>query len=63
MVAVNQGHAQCRMTSDKVKFMGPDGIFEALVEAAGKDAEGVYATLRRTQRAKDRDRQDLVRQL
>ncbi|MCU0525202.1 MAG: branched-chain amino acid ABC transporter substrate-binding protein [Elainella sp. Prado103] len=28
-----------------VKFMGPDGIFEqALVDAAGKDAEGVYAT-------------------
>lgn len=33
------------MTADKVKFMGPDGIFEeALAEAAGKDAEGVYAT-------------------
>jgi len=29
--------------------MGPDGIFEeALVEAAGKDAEGVYATFERT---------------
>jgi branched-chain amino acid transport system substrate-binding protein len=28
-----------------VKFMGPDGIFEqALIDAAGKDAEGVYAT-------------------
>jgi branched-chain amino acid transport system substrate-binding protein len=27
------------------KFMGPDGIFEqALVDAAGKDSEGVYAT-------------------
>jgi len=52
------------MTSDKVKFMGPDGIFEALVEAAGKDAEGVYATLEAyPPRAKDRDRQDLVRQL
>jgi len=47
MVAVNQGHAQCRMTSDKVVH-GPDGIFEeALVEAAGKDAEGV-PPLRRT---------------
>jgi len=33
------------MTADKVKFMGPDGIYEqALVDAAGKDAEGVYAT-------------------
>lgn len=33
------------MTPDKVKFMGPDGIFEkALIDAAGKDAEGVYAT-------------------
>lgn len=33
------------MTADTVKFMGPDGIFEkALVDAAGKDAEGVYAT-------------------
>jgi branched-chain amino acid transport system substrate-binding protein len=33
------------MTTDKVKFMGPDGIFEqALIDAAGKDAEGVYAT-------------------
>jgi branched-chain amino acid transport system substrate-binding protein len=33
------------MTADKVKFMGPDGIFEqALIDAAGKDAEGVYAT-------------------
>ncbi len=29
----------------EVKFMGPDGINEqALVDAAGKDAEGVYAT-------------------
>ena len=33
------------MAADKVKFMGPDGIFEkALIDAAGKDAEGVYAT-------------------
>lgn len=33
------------MTADKVKFMGPDGVYEqALVDAAGKDAEGVYAT-------------------
>ncbi|AFZ16137.1 branched-chain amino acid ABC transporter substrate-binding protein [Allocoleopsis franciscana] len=33
------------MSGDKVKFMGPDGIFEkALIDAAGKDAEGVYAT-------------------
>jgi len=33
------------MTADKVKFMGPDGIYEqALVDAAGKDADGVYAT-------------------
>jgi branched-chain amino acid transport system substrate-binding protein len=33
------------MTPDKVKFMGPDGIYEqALIDAAGKDAEGVYAT-------------------
>ncbi|OCR01561.1 branched chain amino acid ABC transporter substrate-binding protein [Oscillatoriales cyanobacterium USR001] len=33
------------MTAEKVKFIGPDGIFEkALIEAAGKDAEGVYAT-------------------
>lgn len=33
------------MTPDKVKFMGPDGIFEqALIDAGGKDAEGVYAT-------------------
>lgn len=33
------------MSADKVKFMGPDGIFEqALIDAAGKDAEGVYAT-------------------
>jgi branched-chain amino acid transport system substrate-binding protein len=28
-----------------VKFMGPDGIFEqAVIDAAGKDAEGIYAT-------------------
>lgn len=33
------------MTSEQVKFMGPDGTFEqALIDAAGKDAEGVYAT-------------------
>jgi branched-chain amino acid transport system substrate-binding protein len=33
------------MTADKVKFMGPDGTFEqALIDAGGKDAEGVYAT-------------------
>lgn len=33
------------MTPDKVKFMGPDGTFEqALIDAAGKDAEGYYAT-------------------
>ncbi|OLP18121.1 branched chain amino acid ABC transporter substrate-binding protein [Leptolyngbya sp. 'hensonii'] len=33
------------MTPDQVKFMGPDGIFEqALIDAAGKDAEGVLAT-------------------
>lgn len=34
------------MTADKVKFMGPDGIFEqAFIDAAGADnAEGVYAT-------------------
>jgi len=33
------------MTADKVKFMGPDGTFEkAIIEAAGKDAEGIYAT-------------------
>jgi branched-chain amino acid transport system substrate-binding protein len=33
------------MTPDQVKFMGPDGIYEqALIDAAGKDAEGVYAT-------------------
>lgn len=33
------------MTADNVKFMGPDGVFEqALIDAAGKDAEGVYAT-------------------
>jgi branched-chain amino acid transport system substrate-binding protein len=33
------------MTNEQVKFMGPDGIQEkALVDAAGKDAEGVYST-------------------
>jgi branched-chain amino acid transport system substrate-binding protein len=33
------------MAADKVKFMGPDGIYEkALIDAVGKDAEGVYAT-------------------
>jgi len=33
------------MTADRVKFMGPDGTFEqALIDAAGKDAEGFYAT-------------------
>ncbi|HIK11029.1 MAG TPA: branched-chain amino acid ABC transporter substrate-binding protein [Oscillatoriaceae cyanobacterium M33_DOE_052] len=33
------------MAPDKVKFMGPDGMFEkALIDAAGKDAEGVYIT-------------------
>lgn len=33
------------MAANKVKFMGPDGIFEqALIDAAGKDGEGVYAT-------------------
>jgi branched-chain amino acid transport system substrate-binding protein len=34
------------MPADKVKFMGPDGIYEtAFIEAAGKDAaEGVYVT-------------------
>ena len=33
------------MTPDKVKFMGPDGIFEqAFIDAAGKDGEGAYAT-------------------
>ncbi|PSB03422.1 branched-chain amino acid ABC transporter substrate-binding protein [Merismopedia glauca] len=33
------------MTPEKVKFMGPDGTFEqALIDATGKDAEGVYAT-------------------
>ena len=33
------------MTADTVKFMGPDGTYEkALIEAAGKDAEGIYAT-------------------
>lgn len=33
------------MSSDRVKFMGPDGIYEkALIDAAGRDAEGVYAT-------------------
>ncbi|NJL88615.1 MAG: branched-chain amino acid ABC transporter substrate-binding protein [Coleofasciculaceae cyanobacterium SM2_1_6] len=33
------------MTPAQVKFMGPDGILEqALIDAAGKDAEGVYGT-------------------
>ncbi|MEZ2236764.1 branched-chain amino acid ABC transporter substrate-binding protein [Microcoleus sp.] len=33
------------MTQEAVKFMGPDGIKEqALIDAGGKDAEGVYAT-------------------
>jgi len=33
------------MSGDKVKFMGPDGTYEkALIDAAGKDAEGFYAT-------------------
>jgi branched-chain amino acid transport system substrate-binding protein len=33
------------MSADKVKFMGPDGTYEkALIDAAGKDAEGFYAT-------------------
>ena len=33
------------MTADKVKIMGPDGTYEkALIDAAGKDAEGYYAT-------------------
>ncbi len=34
------------MTADKVKFMGPDGIYEqAFIDAAGADAaEGVYVT-------------------
>lgn len=33
------------MTIEQVKFMGPDGILEqALVDAAGKDAEEVYGT-------------------
>lgn len=33
------------MTIEQVKFMGPDGILEqALIDAAGKDAEGVYGT-------------------
>lgn len=33
------------MTADQVKIMGPDGTFEqALIDAAGKDAEGYYAT-------------------
>jgi branched-chain amino acid transport system substrate-binding protein len=33
------------MTAETVKFMGPDGTYEqALIDAAGKDAEGVYAT-------------------
>ncbi len=33
------------MTIEQVKFMGPDGILDqALIDAAGKDAEGVYGT-------------------
>jgi branched-chain amino acid transport system substrate-binding protein len=33
------------MTADKVKFMGPDGTYEqALIDAAGRDAEGYLAT-------------------
>ncbi|MEG4632679.1 branched-chain amino acid ABC transporter substrate-binding protein [Microcoleus sp. AR_TQ3_B6] len=33
------------MTPEAVKFMGPDGIQDkALIDAAGKDAEGVYST-------------------
>ena len=33
------------MTSEQVKFMGPDGIYEqAFIDAGGKDANGVYAT-------------------
>lgn len=33
------------MSAETVKFMGPDGTYEqALIDAAGKDAEGVYAT-------------------
>lgn len=33
------------MTAEQVKIMGPDGTFEqALVDAAGQDAEGYYAT-------------------
>jgi len=33
------------MKADQVKIMGPDGTFEqALIDAAGKDAEGYYAT-------------------
>jgi len=33
------------MTPAQVKFMGPDGIFDqAFIDAAGKDAEGSYAT-------------------
>lgn len=33
------------MTADKVKFMGPDGIFDqAFIDAAGKETEAVYAT-------------------
>lgn len=33
------------MTADRVKIMGPDGTFEqALIDAAGKDAEGYYVT-------------------
>jgi branched-chain amino acid transport system substrate-binding protein len=33
------------MTADKVKFMGPDGIFDrAFIDGAGSASEGVYAT-------------------
>jgi branched-chain amino acid transport system substrate-binding protein len=33
------------MTTDKVKFMGPDGIFDkAFIDGAGSAAQGVYAT-------------------
>ena len=33
------------MAADAVKFMGPDGIKDqALIDAAGKDAQGMYAT-------------------
>lgn len=33
------------MKADQVKFMGPDGTYEkAIIESAGKDSEGIYAT-------------------